>query len=101
MQKIYTVYDEKAGAFLPPFFVSAEGLALRAFKDCVNAPEHQFGKHPADYTLFRMGEWDDVTGDFQLTDRKSLGNGVEFREITLPDNLELPLNEPPPLDRDK
>ncbi len=100
MQSLYTVYDEKAEAFLPPFFVPAHGLALRAFKDCVNSPDHQFGKHPADYTLFYLGDWDDVTCEFDIGARKSLGNGVEFRETRLPDNLELPLNEPPTLNAD-
>lgn len=94
-QRLYTVYDEKAEAFLPPFFVPAHGIALRAFKDCINSKDHQFGKHPADYTLFYLGDWDDVTCHFRLIDRKSLGNGVEFREINVPDNLELPFNETP------
>lgn len=101
MQKLYTVFDEKAEAFLPPFFVPAHGLALRAFKDCVNSNDHQFGKHPADYTLFYLGTWDDVTCNFKIETRKSLGNGVEFKEIELPDHLKDPLNEPPPFDRNE
>lgn len=100
MQKLYSVYDEKAEAFIPPFFVPAHGLALRAFKDCVNSKDHHFGKHPQDYTLFYLGEWDDVTGEFLLVDRKPLGNGVEFKEKSLPTELGEPLNEPPTVDPD-
>ena len=52
---IFSVYDEKAQAFLPPFFLPEVGMATRIFGDCVNSDEHQFGKHPTDYTLFHLG----------------------------------------------
>ena len=75
---IFTVYDEKAEVYLPPFFVPTLGIATRAFKDCINSPEHQFGKHPHDYTLFHLGEYDDSNSKFGVSKRKMLGNGVEF-----------------------
>lgn len=101
MQKLYTVYDEKAEAFLPPFFVPAHGIALRAFQDCVNSKDHQFGKHPADYTLFYLGDWDDITCEFDIGSRKSLGNGVEFKKLNLPANLKEPLDVPSSLNSDQ
>jgi len=75
---LFTVYDEKAEIFLPPFFVPTIGLATRAFSDCINTPDHQFGKHPADYSLFQLGAFDDGDASFELTNKKSLGNGVEY-----------------------
>ena len=77
---LFTVYDEKAEIFLPPFFVPTIGLATRAFADCVNAPDHQFGKHPHDYSLFQLGHFDDHTAEMVAADKKSLGNGVEYVE---------------------
>lgn len=77
-QLMFTVYDSKAETFMPPFFVPAIGLAIRAFEDCVNSDDHHFGKHPADYTLFALGEFNTDTGSFELKDRTSVGNGVEF-----------------------
>lgn len=77
-QKMFSVYDEKAQAFLPPFFLHAEGMARRVFGDCVNSNDHQFGRHPQDYTLFLIGEFDDGTGTFTSSSKQSLGNGVEF-----------------------
>lgn len=97
MNQIYTVYDEKAEAFLPPFFVPNRGIAIRAFSDCVNSKDHQFGKHPADYTLFYLGDWDDNTAEFDLTARKSLGNGVEYRQAELK-QPELTHHEPQTID---
>jgi len=78
LHKLFTIYDEKAEIFIPPFFVPTIGLAIRAFTDCVNDDEHQFGRHPQDYTLFEIGEFDDSTALIITGDKKSIGNGVEF-----------------------
>lgn len=77
-QLMYTIYDEKAEVFLPPFFVPTEGIAGRAFRDCINSGDHQFSKHPGDYTLFYLAEFNQDTGEFPHQDKKMLGNGVEF-----------------------
>lgn len=79
--EIFAVYDEKAKAFLPPFFLPEIGMAKRVFGDCVNSSDHQFGKHPSDYTLFHMGEWLDHEGQIlPFESRRSLGNGVEYKQ---------------------
>lgn len=59
LHKLYTVYDSKGESYTIPFFDHAEGRALRTFKDCCNDIEHQFGKHPEDYTLYNCGTYDD------------------------------------------
>jgi len=79
---LFTVYDEKAEVFTAPFFVPTLGLATRAFADCVNSEDHHFGKHPQDYTLFGLGEFDDSDASFKHKAKKSLGNGVEFISAT-------------------
>ena len=61
MHKLFTIYDQKAQAYLPPFFMHQTGMALRVFSDCVNSNDHQFGKHPADYTIFELGTFNDET----------------------------------------
>lgn len=79
IHRMFTIYDEKAKAYLPPFFLPESGMATRVFADCVNSDTHQFGKHPSDYTLFTLGGWDDTTAELNLLNRSlSLGNGVEF-----------------------
>ncbi len=57
--EMFSVFDVKAQAYLPPFVLPSEGMAVRIFGDCVNSSDHQFGKHPGDYTLFRIGSFDD------------------------------------------
>lgn len=60
--KIYSVYDKKALAYNQPFFYHQNGQAIRAFSDAVNDSQSPFFKHPADFCLFYIGEWDDQKG---------------------------------------
>lgn len=77
--KIFSVFDSKAEAFLPPFFMHNTGMAVRTFGDTVNMSDHQFAKHPSDYTLFELGAFSDDSGGFEIYKTpKSLGLGVEF-----------------------
>lgn len=76
---MFSVYDEKAHAYFAPTFVKHNDIAVRAFSDCVNDPEHNFGMHPGDYTLFCVGDFQDsngaVSGEGGV---RSCGNGLEF-----------------------
>ncbi len=77
--RIFVIFDAKARAYLPPFFLPEAGQATRAFSDMVNNPEHQFGLHPEDYTLFEIGTFDDR--DCKLLQLKSFithGVGLAF-----------------------
>lgn len=65
-RKIFSVYDSKAEAFLQPFFADTEGIALRSFTASALAEEHNFFRFAEDYTLFRLGEFDDSTGAFKM-----------------------------------
>lgn len=66
LHRIFSVYDTKSEAYLQPFFMSTSGQAIRAITDCANDPNHQFGRHPADYTLFDLGQFDDNHATWDL-----------------------------------
>jgi len=59
---MFSVYDAKAGAYLRPFFADTVGLALRVFGDAVAEEGQPFALHPEDYTLFHLGQFDQVEG---------------------------------------
>lgn len=80
IHKIYAVYDSKGQSYTPPFFDHAEGRALRTFADCCNDTEHQFGKHPEDYTLFNLGEYDDNLGTITQDKITSVATGHTLLE---------------------
>jgi len=77
--KAYTVYDSKAEAYLPPFFVQSRGLAIRSFTDAANSADHNFSRYASDFTLFELGEWDDSNSVFTPHPAPvSLGTAIEF-----------------------
>ena len=80
IHKIYAVYDSKGESYTPPFFDHAEGRAIRTFSDCCNDPGHQFGKHPEDYTLFDLGQYDDNTGTITQDKISSIATGHTLLE---------------------
>lgn len=89
--QMFTVYDSKARAHITPWFLPELGMATRAFYDCVNDPEHQFAKHPGDYTLFHHGEFDQETGQIHAKETPaSIGTGLEFKAKTV-DNDQIKL----------
>jgi len=79
LHRVYTVYDSKAEAYLAPFYFQTNGQSLRAFTDACNDPNHAFYKHPSDYTLFFLGEYDDGTATFIMGTKVSMGTAIEFR----------------------
>ena len=83
IQKVFAVHDIKAEAFLKPFFTNTVGEALRGFIDACNDPQVQFNKHPEDYTLFELGEFDDGKGLITaLPTPRPLGKAIEFVKST-------------------
>lgn len=58
----YTVFDRKSGVYHAPYFAVSDGAAVRSFADLANDPQTQVGRHPGDYVLYRIGEFDDASG---------------------------------------
>ncbi len=77
--KIFSIYDQKAYAYLPPFTLPTADMAERTFMDCVNAIDHAFCRNPADYTLFEIGTYDDNKGLISPHEVvRTIGNGLEY-----------------------
>lgn len=62
--RAFTVYDNKALIYHPPFFAATDGAAVRTFQELVNDSSTSIGRHPADYSLFLAGLYDDQKGMF-------------------------------------
>lgn len=89
---VYSVFDTAAKVFQRPFFAGADGEATRAFADVVNDDKHPVGMHPEDYSLFRVGLFDDGKGTLHPEDPECLCVALELvrrkpvdeRQIRLP-----------------
>lgn len=62
IQCIYFIKDAKSGAFAPPFFQPRDEAAMRAFSDAVLDGESLLRRHPEDFALYNLGEFDDNLG---------------------------------------
>jgi hypothetical protein len=61
---VVSVKDRAADVFNRPFFVPHRNVAVRDFTDEVNrvAGDNQLNKHPDDFDLYLLGEFDDARG---------------------------------------
>lgn len=59
IHRVYAILDSKAAAGLQPFFSVNDATAQRACAVAVNDANHDFGRFPADYVLYCIGQYDD------------------------------------------
>lgn len=80
--KIFTIYDVKSETYLQPFYMKTKGEAIRGFYEALNDPQTTFAKYPADFTLFEIGEFDDLDCSIASHSVKiPHGNGLEIKSL--------------------
>lgn len=80
--KVVSIRDRALDAFAVPFFVASVGQAIRSFADEVNRVDNnnQLNKHPDDFDLYLLGEYDDESGSFECSrpSQIAIGKDVAF-----------------------
>ena len=77
--KMFVVYDSKASSYGTPFFMRSSPEAIRSFETIANDKSSSIGMYPADFTLFEIGEYCDLSGNVTLHDaRRNLGTALEL-----------------------
>ena len=66
IMKMCSIHDGKAEAWMNPMYFQSSGQAVRSFQDVVNDPESDYFKHPEDYSIFELGEFDPREGKIVL-----------------------------------
>lgn len=81
---VFSVYDSKVGAYQTPFFLRSKAEAIRAVTTVLHDKNSNYNNYPADYTLFYLGEFDDVDADFNIKAAyENLGSLITFIEQPL------------------
>lgn len=76
---LFAVYDSAIKTWMAPLYMRNKGEALRWWQEICNNPESKVAKHPADFTLFELGTWDDDKCNFDLLKTPvKLGVAIEF-----------------------
>ena len=81
MNNIYTVQDAKAAAFLGPFFASNDQLAIRQVAAAVTDVHSMFFKFPEDYTLYRIGRFDELTGAIEGHEPEAIMSCLQMKAM--------------------
>lgn len=79
--KIVCVRDRAADVFGVPQFVVALGAAIRGFSDEVNrdAADNAFNRHPEDFDLFELGEYDDARATWETIEPRQIAIGKDLK----------------------
>lgn len=87
---VFAVRDRCADAFLPPFCLPTESMAIREFSyAATRLQDHKFYLHPHDYSLYKVAEYDDQDG--------RVTGLVEPQFLVSAVSLKAPPEEVPPL----
>lgn len=62
--RAYTLHDNKALTYSPPFFQHNDALAIRMLTDLVADVNTAPGRHPNDFRMYCVGTYDDSSGGF-------------------------------------
>lgn len=62
MLKVYTLRDSAANSFLALSLHRTDQMAIRALGVLVNQDDNNVSRHPSDYELFRVADFDDTDG---------------------------------------
>jgi len=78
--KILVVRDIKADVYGQPFYSATKGAAVRNFGDqCQNGdPNNMLTKHPEDFELYYLGEYDDENASFDLGKPEQIALGSNY-----------------------
>lgn len=76
--KMYAIYDMKSRQYASPMLAVNDEVALRMFEEIAADKSGQVGRHPDDYQLILIGEYDDSSGECQATKQALLGVATQF-----------------------
>lgn len=76
---MYSVFDSKAETWLPPFLANADGEAARMIAQAALHPDTSLAQYPDDYTLYRIGVFDNVSAAIEcVSPPKHVANVVSL-----------------------
>lgn len=81
--KMYTIFDHKAKCYTRPFFCLNDEIAHRTCVDLISDSSNEFARHPQDFSIFSIGDFDDSTGCTSPTNPACLFNLNELTAIPL------------------
>lgn len=77
--KLYAVYDKASGVYDGPVPAQTDEVAVRNFTNMAFNEQSPVGMNPECFSLWRVGEWNDATGEVAPEEVKEcLGYAVDL-----------------------
>lgn len=71
LHKVFVLKDTKSASYGPPFTMETKGLAIRMIEDGVSSGQPVWAKHPQDFSLFEIGEYNPDTAEVKMYETKN------------------------------
>jgi len=79
---VYSIFDGKSAAFSMPFYCINDAVATRSVRELADDPATQIGRHASDFSLYRLGTFDNETATFHNeVPPVLLGTAASIREV--------------------
>ena len=79
LKTLYSVYDAKSQTYAAPFCEINDGTAIRVIQDLMEqTPTHPFARHSEDFSLERVGRFNEISGDLET---EPVGEVIKLREL--------------------
>lgn len=76
--KIYAVLDSASGVYDGPVPSQNDAVALRNFTNMALNENSSIGKNPECFSLWRVGEWNDATGEVVPEVKECLVHAIDL-----------------------
>lgn len=78
--KIFCFKDDKSVTYGVPITAQTRGMFIRDVQDELHKGQAIWAKHPQDFAIYELGEYDPHTGSIELYDQKNcLGLVQDFK----------------------
>lgn len=82
MFKIYSIKDNVSGLFAIPEYERSDALMCRTLKNFVNSDsKSMYVTNSSDFTLYRLGEFDEVKGEIKFEKPEFILNLSDLKEL--------------------
>lgn len=75
---IYSIHDIKAESYVQPFLAPNDALALRMLQNACNDANTDFFKFAEDYSLWRVGKFDQNSGTIEAEKPNCLAKAFDL-----------------------
>lgn len=81
--KVFLFKDDKSSTYGPPFVDENRGKVIRQVQEEMQRGQAVWAKHPQDFTLFEIGEFDIRTGNVEMYETKKCVGLVQDFKLSL------------------